>query len=188
MIGSTRITSDLTPSQLSRYYELFLNAIALIAKNFGAKIVKNAGDAIIFYFEDASDPKDAVKFRKVLDCGLTMGLASSALNMKMHSERLPPVKYRVSADYGPVSVARTQSSQTEDLFGPAMNRTAKINSMARPNGLVIGESLYDVVKGLGEFRFTPAQGIAGSAKYTAFHVDPTEKTNDVNPFERRPTG
>jgi two-component system response regulator ChvI len=72
IIGSTKISSDLTPSQLSRYYEVFLNAIALIARNFGAKIVKNAGDALIFYFEETGDPKNIARFRNVLECGLTM--------------------------------------------------------------------------------------------------------------------
>jgi class 3 adenylate cyclase len=182
MIGSTRISSDLSPSQLSRYYELFLNAIALIAKNFGAKIVKNAGDALIFYFEDASDPNELAKFRNVLDCGLTMGAASVTLNAKMLGERLPPIKYRISADYGQVSMAHSQSSQSEDLFGPAMNRAAKINSMARPNGLVIGEGLYQVVKGLGEFTFTPIQG---STAHNGYHVDTTEKMGVINPFERK---
>ena len=100
IIGSTKISSTLTPTQLSRYYELFLNAIALIARNFRAKIVKNAGDALIFYFNDTSDPKHVIKFKNVLDCGLTMGIASNALNAKMLSEKLPPIKYRISADYG----------------------------------------------------------------------------------------
>jgi hypothetical protein len=50
MVGSTKISSDLTAAQLSRYYEIFLNTIARIAGNFGAKIVKNAGDALIFLF------------------------------------------------------------------------------------------------------------------------------------------
>ena len=186
MIGSTKISSDLTPSQLSRYYELFLNAIALIARNFGAKIVKNAGDALIFYFEDASDPRDAAKFKNVLDCGLTMGIASSSLNAKMLSEHLPPIKYRISADYGPVSVARSQSSQSDDLFGPAMNTAAKINSMARPNSLVIGEGLYHVVKALNEFTFTPVQGITGNAAFSGYHVDSTQTRNIINPFDRRP--
>jgi class 3 adenylate cyclase len=187
MIGSTRISSDLTPSQLSRYYELFLNGIALIAKNFGAKIVKNAGDALIFYFEDASDPKDVAKFKNVLDCGLTMGMASNTLNAKMLSERLPPIKYRISADYGPVSIARSRSSQSDDLFGPAMNRAAKINSMARPSGLVIGEGLYQVVRGLGEFRFTPVQGNAGNSTLTGYHVDSNASMNSINPFDKRST-
>jgi len=187
IIGSTKISSDLTPSQLSRYYEVFLNAIALITRNFGAKIVKNAGDALIFYFDDTSDPKNVMKFKNVLDCGLTMGMASNTLNAKMLSEKLPPIKYRISADYGEVSVARSLSSQSEDLFGSAMNISAKINSKARSNGLVIGESLFDIVKGLDEYTFVPSSetliGVKG--EYKVYHVDEKEKKGIINPFDRK---
>jgi class 3 adenylate cyclase len=183
MIGSTKISSDLSPVQISRYYELFLNAIALIAKNFGAKIVKNAGDALIFYFDNLDDPKDIARFKNVLDCGLTMGLASSALNAKMLSEKLPPIKYRISAEYGQVSIARSLSSQSEDLFGPAMNISAKINSLAKPNGLVIGENLLVIVKVLDEYAFTPATDT--KSQYPAYHVEEKESKGVINPFERR---
>lgn len=187
IIGSTKISSSLTPAQLSRYYELFLNAIALIARNFGAKIVKNAGDALIFYFNDTSNPKNVLKFKNVLDCGLTMGIASNTLNAKMLSEKLPPIQYRISADYGEVSVARSASSQSEDLFGSAMNICAKINSKAKPNGLVIGENLYNIVKGLEEYVFVPSSerliGVKG--QYEVYHVDQKERRSVINPFERR---
>ncbi len=187
IIGSTKISSGLTPTQLSRYYELFLNAIALIARNFGAKIVKNAGDALIFYFNDTSDPKNIMKFKNVLDCGLMMGLASNTLNAKMLSEKLPPIQYRISADYGEVSVARSASSQSEDLFGSAMNISAKINSKAKANGLVIGETLFDIVKGLEEYTFIPSSerliGVKG--EYGVYHVDQKEKRSVINPFDRR---
>lgn len=187
IIGSTKISSELTPTQLSRYYELFLNAIALIARNFRAKIVKNAGDALIFYFNDTSDPKHVIKFKNVLDCGLTMGIASNALNAKMLSEKLPPIQYRISADYGEVSIARSVSSQSEDLFGSAMNISAKINSKARPNGLVIGETLFDIVKGLEEYMFVPSSekliGVKG--EYGVYHVNQKEKRSVINPFDRR---
>jgi class 3 adenylate cyclase len=187
IIGSTKISSYLTPIQLSRYYELFLNAIALIATNFGAKIVKNAGDALIFYFSDTSDPNNALKFKNVLDCCITMGMASNTLNAKMLSEKLPPVQYRISSDYGQVSIARSVSSQSEDLFGSAMNICAKINSKARPNGLVIGESLFKIVKGLDDYIFMPANdrlvGVKG--EYGIYHVDQREKKNIMNPFDRR---
>jgi class 3 adenylate cyclase len=188
VIGSTKISSDLTPNQLSRYYELFLNAIALIARNFGAKIVKNAGDALIFYFSDTSDPKKLMKFKNVLDCGLTMGIASTMLNAKMLIEKLPPIQYRISSDYGEVSVARSTSSQSEDLFGSAMNICAKINSKARPNGLVIGETLFDIVKGLDEYTFVPSSerpiGVKGD--YGVYHVDQKDKRSVINPFDTRP--
>ena len=188
MIGSTKISSDLSPAQLSRYYEIFLNAIALIAKNFEARIVKNAGDALIFYFDDVNDRNNTSKFKRVLDCCLTMGLANSPLNAKMLNENLPPIKYRISADYGPVSVARSISSQSDDLFGTAMNISAKINSIAKPNGLVIGQNLFDVVKGLGKYSFSrsdiPFASVQGV--YAVFHVEEKEKRDIINPFERRP--
>jgi class 3 adenylate cyclase len=187
MIGSTKISSDLTPVQLSRYYELFLNAIALIAKNFGAKIVKNAGDALIFYFDNVSNPKDIVKFKNVLDCGLTMGMANNALNAKMLNEKLPPINYRISADYGQVSVAKSLSSQNEDLFGPAMNITAKINALAKPNGLVIGENLFAIVKGLEQYLFIPSPAglIGAKGDYIVYHVEEKERKEIINPFERK---
>jgi class 3 adenylate cyclase len=177
IIGSTKISSELTPTQLSRYYELFLNTIALIATNFGAKIVKNAGDALIFYFNDTSDLKNITKFKNVLDCCLTMGTASNTLNAKMLSEKLPPIQYRISADYGEVSVARSASSQSEDLFGSAMNICAKINSKAKPNGLVIGESLFEIVKGLDEYVFVPSSErlIGVKSEYGVYHVEQKEK-------------
>lgn len=185
MIGSTKTSAELTPAQLARYYEVFLNAIALIAKNFGAKIVKNAGDALIFYFEDAGDQKNIMHFKNVIDCGLTMGMASNALNAKMLSEKLPPIKYRISADYGQVSVARSQSSQSEDLFGPAMNNTAKINSKAKPNGLIIGQALYEMVKELVEYTFAPAEDVSASPQFTGYHVNSKESRDFINPFERK---
>jgi class 3 adenylate cyclase len=93
------------------------------------------------------------------------------------SENLPPIKYRISADYGEVSIAKSLSSQSEDLFGSAMNICAKINSKARPNGLVIGEALFVIVKGLDEYTFVrssePLIGVKG--EYSVYHVDQREK-------------
>ena len=57
MINSTEITAEISdPQKIGQYYSLFINTMALMAKNYGAKIVKNAGDALIFYFPDSSDP------------------------------------------------------------------------------------------------------------------------------------
>lgn len=186
MMDSTKMSADLTPAQLSRYYEIFLNSIARIARNFGATIVKNAGDALIFYFPYASDPTNVTRFKNVLDCTTTMGMAGSALNAKMFSEKLPPVRYRISADYGEVSVARSLSSMSEDLFGSAMNICSKINSRARPNGLVIGESLFAVVKALEGYIFVPAEGLAvRNGQYGVYHVENSERRSIINPFERK---
>jgi len=49
-----------------------------------------------------------------------------------------PLSYRISADYGRVEVARSTTSQSDDLFGPTMNICSKINSKAPSNGVAIG--------------------------------------------------
>ncbi|MGC2685777.1 MAG: adenylate/guanylate cyclase domain-containing protein, partial [Candidatus Nitrosopolaris sp.] len=121
MMNSTNITSSLAGTEISRYYSIFLNAMATIANNFGAKIIKNAGDALVYYFPKASDINNKVAFKDVLECGITMMAAHRSINSKMQSERLPSVNYRISADYGEMQLARSISSQSEDLFGTAIN-------------------------------------------------------------------
>jgi two-component system, OmpR family, response regulator ChvI len=127
--------------------------MAILARNYNAKIVKNAGDALIFYFPETSDSTNEVAFKNVIECLTTMTSARDIINTKLHSENLPPVSYRISADYGKVEVAKSTSSKSEDLFGSTMNICAKINSMAEPNGIVIGGDLYQMVK---SFYFIPA--------------------------------
>ena len=61
---------------------------------------------------------------------------------------MPNLSYRVSADYGRVEVATSLTSASEDLFGPTVNLCAKINSKAEPNGMVIGDNLYQFTKNL----------------------------------------
>ena len=127
--------------------------MAILARNYNAKIVKNAGDALIFYFPETSDSHNEVAFKNVLECLTTMTSASDIINAKLHSENLPSVSYRISADYGKVEFAKSTSSKSEDLFGSTMNICAKINSMAEPNGIVIGGDLYHMIE---SFSFIPA--------------------------------
>jgi CheY-like chemotaxis protein len=101
---------------------------------------------LIFYFPDSSDPANEAAFKDILECFTTMILARGVINAKLHSVNLPSVSYRISADHGRVEVATSTSSKGEDLFGSTMNICAKINSIAEPNGIVIGGDLYQIIK------------------------------------------
>jgi two-component system, OmpR family, response regulator ChvI len=163
MINSTKITAEIFDRQkIGQYYSIFINTMAVLARNYDAKIVKNAGDALIFYFPETSDPSNERGFKDMLECFTTMILARDIINSKLHSENLPSVSYRISADYGRVEVATSTSSKGgEDLFGSTMNVCAKINSMAEPNGIVIGGDLYQIVKSfsfVNEYKFRELQG------------------------------
>ena len=87
-------------------------------------------------------------FKSVFECGLTMISVNPIVNAKLQKEvGLPNLSYRISADYGRVEVAKSLTSTSGDLFGPTVNLCAKINSRAEPNGMVIGNNLYQVTKG-----------------------------------------
>jgi two-component system, OmpR family, response regulator ChvI len=79
--------------------------------------------------------------------------ARNTINQKMHEEELPSISYRISAEYGRVEVARSATSQNDDLFGPVMNMCSKINSKALPNGIAIGDGLYKVIQSLSLLSF-----------------------------------
>lgn len=147
MVNSSHITAKIADgNKIRKYYEIFLNAMAALAKNFGAKVIKNVGDALLFYFPDTSDIENITAFKEVLECCSAIIAAHEFINIRLEAEALPTVSYRISADYGRVEVATTVTSGTEDLFGPTVNMCAKINSQAEPNGIVIGGDLHEIMK------------------------------------------
>jgi len=177
MMDSTKTASKLSNTQIGKYYGFFLNAMATIARNFGAKIIKNAGDCLIFYFPKTSSSENISTFKGVLDCGATMIAAHRFINAKMNEEKLPVLNYRISADYGDVEFAKSSSSQSDDLFGstPA-------------NGMVIGSKLYQIVKSLNNFTFEEIEGfsVEHGSDYHAYIVINNEKKTVLNPFKHNP--
>jgi two-component system, OmpR family, response regulator ChvI len=149
---STIATTTINDSDsIRRHYTIFINTMSTIARNFGAKIVKNVADRLIIYFPQTSDPTDDVAFQNVIECGITSLAAGEAINAKLTEEKLAAATYRISADYGKIEVAESKTSQHEDLFGPTMNLCSKINSKAQPNTMIIGGDLYLVIRSLHSY-------------------------------------
>lgn len=147
IVNSTNITAQISHTEkIGKYYSIFINTMATLARNYGAKITKNAGDSLIYYFPKTADSTNKAAFIDVIECGLTMISAGTVLNTKMYEEGLPSIDYRISADYGRVGIVRSAISQNDDLFGPTMNICSKINSKALPNQMVIGSDLYQIIK------------------------------------------
>jgi CheY-like chemotaxis protein/class 3 adenylate cyclase len=174
-VNSTKITAEISDQRkIGQYYSIFINTMAVLVKHYGAKIVKNVGDALIFYFPGTSDARNETAFQNVLECLTTMLVARNIINAKLRSENLPSVSYRISADYGKVEVATSTSSKSEDLFGSTMNICAKINSMAEPNGIVIGEALHQIIRSFSfadEYQFKELQrrySIGFSERYPVY--------------------
>lgn len=152
VINSTKITANLSDIQTSEFYRIFLNSSASIVRKHNGVVVKNIGDALLFYFPKTPS-QDKEIFKKVLECCLALCDEHEKINDEMSKANLPFVDYKISATYGLVRVAKIVTSSVDDIFGAAVNRCAKINKSALPNSLIIGQDLYDNVKGYEEYIF-----------------------------------
>ncbi len=152
-VNSTNISAKLVNGKLCKYYSIFLNAMAVIAREFGAVVVKNVGDSLLYYFPQTLDGYSKSALKDMLECNLTMIESHLIINKKMLEENLPSVNYRVSVDYGNVMIAKSLNTSNDDIFGATVNLCAKINSKAAPNSIVIGGDLHQIVKNFGEYDF-----------------------------------
>jgi two-component system response regulator ChvI len=170
IVNSTKVTAKMTNSDdVRNYYSTFINSGATVARNFGARVIKNVGDSLIYYFPSTVDSSNEHAFNNVLDCCINMNAASSVISGKLYEEGLPPMLYRISADYGKVEIARTKTSQEHDFFGSTINLCAKINKVSAPDKILIGGDLFRVLKALPSIRtnyiFSPAGEYSVGMKY-----------------------
>jgi CheY-like chemotaxis protein len=87
-------------------------------------------------------------FENVLECCFAQIEQGYNINGLLKDDRLPNISYRVSADYGKLTRVQLNDFDNEDLFGSTVNLCSKINSQAPPNGIIIGNDLYQVIRSL----------------------------------------
>jgi len=174
MESSTYNTACLRPEDYSVYYAAFYDTLSDIARQFGGRVIKHVGDALIIYFPATSDTTNAKAFRSTLDCGMAILEAQGALNSAFQEENLPSLSYRVSADYGRMEPIETQTSPTIDWIGPSMNMVAKMNRFARTNSMVIGGDLHQILSKLSFqeylFDFAGELNIGIKQKYPVYSL------------------
>jgi CheY-like chemotaxis protein/class 3 adenylate cyclase len=134
-----------------KYYTTFINSIYEIAKKYNAKIIKNIGDSLLFYFPDTADSVNISRFQKALECGLEILENRQNVNDKVSIENLPPFNYRISMDYGVIEIALSGEYNQLDIFGSVVNLCAKVNIVSNPNELVIGDNLYRLLQACSPF-------------------------------------
>jgi adenylate cyclase len=159
MVGSTKASVHLSKEKMTKYYGLFLNGMAMIAKDHGAIVVKSIGDSLLYYFPKTVDYKPE-HFVCPLKCAQSMIECEDILNAKMKEHGLPSIKYRVSMDFGTVMLANSVASSNDDIFGSTVNVCSKINRIAKPNGIVIGNDMFQIVKNFDEYAFIADNGFS----------------------------
>ncbi|MGB1429112.1 MAG: HAMP domain-containing protein [Nitrosopumilus sp.] len=171
MKDSTKISATLSDDNVTKLYEIFLNFMAKIVKNYDGQVVKNIGDALMFRFPN-TDLSDSKVTKNILECCLNMIESHSDLKKQLLEEKMPELNYKISISYGSVKVAQSSTSTISDIFGPTVNRCFKINSLCPENSLIIDNNLYNVFKNFNEYDISqlPETEINKKYGYKIFQV------------------
>jgi class 3 adenylate cyclase len=171
IVNSTKICSNLSDSQTSEFYKIFINSMGSVIRKYNGIVSKNIGDALLFYFPiDSSNVK--ITLKKCLDCCLALSNEHKIITQKLEEQNLPLLNFRISATYGTVMIAKSSTSLVDDIFGTTVNRCAKLNRNSSANGVVIGEDFYELVKDLDSYLFKKIENkhVSSDHDYIGYHV------------------
>ncbi len=152
IVDSTKTVARLPANKSSRYYEIFLNNMAKVVRQYNGQVLKTMGDSLLFYFPDTSFSERKFGFLSSLECGLSLMDQHEKLKKLLSDEMLPQIDFRISFDYGNVTMMRN-TDWAIDLVGPTINTCAKINGICPVNGMIIGSDLYEKTRSFREYKF-----------------------------------
>lgn len=144
MVGSTKMSGDLNPDNLSLIVRAFCQEISFIIEMFGGRVLKFVGDAVIGYFMTKKRGHDDMD--QIIDCTrLLLLVISRGLNPALKGQGYPEIKVKIGVDCGIGSIILYSYDRKKahiDIIGLCLNLAAKMQNFANPNQIVIGNNVY----------------------------------------------
>jgi class 3 adenylate cyclase len=107
-------------------------------------VLKFVGDAVIGYFvaeESQLQPADDA----ILCAKSMVSVIQKGINPILNQYDYPDLAIKIGIDYGENMIVRYGADAKKshvDILGPTMNIAAKIQSMAKPNQILVGDDIY----------------------------------------------
>ncbi|MFQ5440307.1 MAG: adenylate/guanylate cyclase domain-containing protein [Nitrosopumilaceae archaeon] len=144
LVGSTTMSSNIDPQIFNIIIRSFSQEMSYVIEQFDGYVLKFVGDAVLGYFiVDKNSKKTA---NNVVDCANAITqVIDKAINPIFKIKGIPNLKVKISSDFGKCSVVRYGSDKRRshiDLIGLTLNLAAKMQSMAKPNQILIGEYVF----------------------------------------------
>jgi class 3 adenylate cyclase len=143
LVGSTDITLSLPEDKVAIIISSFAQEMAFTIRQHDGYVLKFVGDAVIGYFiaEGNIDTAD-----NAVNCAKSMLMViEKGINPILNQYNYPELMVKIGLDFGQniiMRYSRDVEKSHVDILGPAMNIASKIQSMAKPNQILIGEDVY----------------------------------------------
>jgi len=149
VVNFTETTDKLESEELTNLLNRYLTEMTNIALEYGATIDKYIGDAIMVFF---GDPESKGVKEDARAC-VRMAIAMLKRMRELHTEwqelgAEKPFHLRIGINTGYVTVGNFGSEDRMDytIIGSSVNLTARLQSCAEIDGILMGHETYSLVK------------------------------------------
>ena len=143
LVGSTSVILKLPKEKFSKVITTFAQEMAYVIKRHEGFVLKFVGDAVIGYFIDHNSKPSA---DRAVSCAESMiKVMKLGINPILKKSSLPELKIKIGMDYGEVTVVlygNDVKNSHVDLIGPSLNIGAKIQNLANPDQILIGDAVF----------------------------------------------
>lgn len=157
LVGSTRLSMTLPVDRLATIIQAFTQEMSLTISAYGGYVLKYVGDAILAFFPATGDDYYLPCINAV-NCARSMiKIMREGINPILNQYDYPEMSVRVGIDVGEnvvvqygwdthtVEGGRRLRAPHYDILGYTINVATKMTVLARPDQIVIGQMVYDVL-------------------------------------------
>ena len=148
IVDSTAFTEKLDPEELRNLLEVYRTCVMEVVLAQNGHVARYFGDGILVYFGYPITHEDAA--HRAVRAALGIVAAIETLNPSLHTTFGVEMKVRISIDTGRVVVWHISGQEVPeaiDIVGKTPNVAARMEKLATPNSVVIGNTTHQLVEG-----------------------------------------
>jgi class 3 adenylate cyclase len=167
LVGSTKMSMTLPIDRLATLVQAFTQEMSLTITAYGGHVLKYVGDAILAFFVAEGDQYPPSI--NAVNCARAMiRIIREGINPILNQYDYPEMSVRVGIDIGENVVVQygwnTQTIEGRqfrwpyyDILGYTINVAAKMTTVAKPDQIVIGQMVYDLLDDRQKSSFSQIQ-------------------------------
>ncbi len=144
LVGSTTMTLEMPEEKIAIIISSFSQEMASVIRQHNGYVLKFVGDAVIGYF--VGENNGLLASDNAVSCAKSMiSIIQKGINPILNQYDYPDLMVKIGVDFGQNIIVRYGADVKNshvDLMGPAMNIASKIQNMAKPNQILIGDDVY----------------------------------------------
>ena len=145
--NSTQMSLSLEEERFALLIQTFAQEISIAVAGYGGYVFKYEGDAVIAFFPGEFDQLKACN--SALDCATSiLQIIREVINPAFNGNGLPEISIKIGLTFGYALVLLYGHSLEKahiDIVGSSISLASKIVSIAKPNQVLVGERIHNIV-------------------------------------------